>query len=426
MGRVWVAGELSNLFHAASGHVYFTLKDDDAQLRAALFRNAARRVPFELEEGQEVLAYGDASVYPARGELQLVVRQLEPRGLGALQLALEQLRRRLEAEGLFAAERKRPLPEHPRRVGVVTSGRGAAVRDVIQVSGRRYPAATLVVSETRVQGDGADLEIAEALERVVAHGEVDVVLVVRGGGSFEDLMAFNSEAVVRAIVDAPVPVVSGVGHETDVTLADLAADVRAPTPSAAAVVALPDRAALVQRLGGVLDDLEGAARGRLLRLRTRLDRERDALRALAPSARLAAQRARFEAARRALTQGWERTQWRRRSGFAAVAARLLAAPPDLEKRALRLASATRALTTGVDRRRAEAGARLAEAVGRLEALSPLGVVARGYGLVRRAADGAIVRDASQVALGDELDLTLARAEIRARVERARPRTDEPT
>jgi exodeoxyribonuclease VII large subunit len=232
VGRVWVVGEISNLRRAPSGHCYFTLKDDQAQLRAALFRSAAVRLPFDPEDGLEVVVEAEVTVYAQRGDLQLIVRQMEPRGQGALQLAFEQLRARLEAEGLFDPARKRALPAWPRRVGVVTSPSGAAVRDVIQVSGRRMPGIALLIAPARVQGDGAEDEIAAALAALGRVPDVDVILLVRGGGSLEDLRPFNTERVARAIAAARVPVVAGVGHEADVSIADLAADARAPTPSA--------------------------------------------------------------------------------------------------------------------------------------------------------------------------------------------------
>ena len=248
VGRVWVAGEISNLRRPASGHAYFTLKDGDAQLRAALFRGAARRLAFDPEDGMAVLAYGELTIYEPRGDLQLIVRALEPRGEGALQIAFEQLWARLEAEGLFDPERKRPLPPHPRRIGIVTSASGAALHDVLRVAAGRHGGTPLLLAPTRVQGDEAPREIVAALEAIAARPDIDVILLVRGGGSLEDLMAFNHESVARAIRAAPVPVVCGVGHEVDVTIADLAADLRAPTPSAAAMAAVPDGAALRDRL----------------------------------------------------------------------------------------------------------------------------------------------------------------------------------
>jgi exodeoxyribonuclease VII large subunit len=377
VGRLWLVGEVSNLHRASSGHLYFTLKDDGGQIRAALFRSAARRLAFDPEDGLEVLAYGDVTVYEPRGDLQIVVRRLEPRGLGALQLAFEQLRSRLEAEGLFDPQRKRPLPRLPARIGVVTSPSGAAIRDVIEVTGRRFPAAPLLIAATRVQGLGAEDEIAAALDAIGGRGDVDLILLVRGGGSLEDLQPFNTETVARAIVRSPVPVVSGVGHEVDVTIADLAADLRAPTPSAAAEQVLPDRALLRGDLERDWRRLRRAAAALLERFSSRLGRERDALRVLAPSARLAAQRSRLEAGARALERvvAVQLAGWR---------------------------------------------SRLAEQAGRLESLSPLGVLARGYALVRRSRDGAIVRSAGQVARGERLAIRVAEAELEASVASARP------
>jgi exodeoxyribonuclease VII large subunit len=376
VGRVWVQGEISNLHRAASGHCYFTLKDDRGQLRAALFRGAAQRLRFELEEGAEVIVSADVGVYEARGDLQLIVKNVEPVGLGALQLAFEQLRRKLGSEGLFDPDRKRPLPEIPMRVGVVTSPTSAAVRDVINVCGRRFPAATLLISPTRVQGEGSEDEIAEAIDALVAQGEVDVILVVRGGGSLEDLWAFNSEVVARAVARSTVPIISGVGHETDVTICDLVADLRAPTPSAAAELALPDRDSLAAALARALQQLVNSMRGRIESARSRHQRERDALRMLAPTARVAAQRARFAAAARALGQ--------------------LGRSLHLPGRGL-----------------------LAAQAARLDSLSPLAVLGRGYALVRRAADGAIVCRAGDVAEGDALSVRLAEIELDATVEGVR-------
>ncbi|MDP6977319.1 MAG: exodeoxyribonuclease VII large subunit [Myxococcota bacterium] len=378
VGRVFVQGEVSNLHRAGSGHIYFTLKDDRGQIRAALFRSSAQRVRFELEEGTEVIVGADVGVYEARGDLQLIVKSAEPVGKGALQLAFEQLRRRLESEGLFDEAHKEWPPELPKRVGVVTSPTSAAVRDVIHVTGRRYPGVPLLISPTRVQGEGAEFEIVAALEALLDHGECDVILIVRGGGSLEDLWAFNSEALARAVFDCPVPVISGVGHETDLTICDLVADVRAPTPSAAAELALPDRAALA---GGVRDRtrrLVAAMMDRLTHASARHEKERGALRMLAPTARLAARRIRFEAAARSLSRLGPR------------------------------------LTV-------DARGRLAAQAARLDSLSPLAVLSRGYALVRRKRDGAVVRRESEVAVGDALEVRLAEVDLEATVDIVRPR-----
>jgi len=303
---------------------------------------------------------GDLSVYEPRGDLQFIVRQLEPRGLGALQLAFEQLRARLEAEGLFDPDRKRALPARPSRIGVVTSPTGAAIRDVLEVTGRRYPAAAILIAATRVQGVGAEEEIAAALDALSAQPDLDLILLVRGGGSLEDLQAFNSEVVARAIARAAVPLVCGVGHEVDITIADLVADARAATPSVAAEMAVPDAADLRRHLARDWRRLLLAVRAVLERRTQTLARERDALQMLAPSARLAVQRARLGAAIHALL-------------------RVGAVPAERGR------------------------ARLAELAGRLDSLSPLAVLDRGYALVRRARDGAIPRTADQLERGDIAD-----------------------
>ena len=397
LGPVWVVGEISNLRRAGSGHAYFTLKDDDAQLRAVLFRGSAVRLPFDPEEGLEVIAGGELTVYGARGDLQLIVRQLEPRGRGALQLAFEQLRARLEAEGLFAPELKRALPGFPRRVGIVTSPSGAALHDVIHVTGRRFPATPLLLAPTRVQGAGAENEIAEALAKLARVPDVDVILLVRGGGSLEDLMAFNTERVARAIRACPVPVIAGVGHEVDITIADLAADARAATPSAAAERALPDRAALASELDARFRALARAGVAHARDSRRTLAGLVRALRAQAPTAQLTARRMRLAGLARSLAVAGGALARDQRTALAPISARLFAS-------AQRIAPPRRA--------------RLGTAAARLDALSPLAVLGRGYALAR-GPRGEILRDASAVAPGDEIALRLARGELTATVRAVR-------
>ena len=237
---VWVQGEISNFKRAPSGHAYFTLKDENSQLRSVMFKNQNRSLKFKLEDGLKILAWGRVNVYSPRGEYQLIVETMEPAGLGGLMLALEQLKAKLAAEGLFDVSRKRPLPRRPHNVGVVTSATGAAVRDIIRIIKRRSPGINILVSPTSVQGDKAPDEIVAALGRLTISGVPEVIIIGRGGGSIEDLWAFNDERVVRAIASCPVPIVSAVGHETDFTLSDLASDLRASTPSAAAELIAPD------------------------------------------------------------------------------------------------------------------------------------------------------------------------------------------
>jgi exodeoxyribonuclease VII large subunit len=376
VGSLWVVGEVSNLRRPASGHLYFTLKDAEGQLRAALFRGSARRLAFEPEDGLEVLVYGELTVYGERGELQIIVRELEPRGAGALQVAFEQLRRRLEAEGLFDAARKRALPRVPRRVGIATSASGAALRDVLEVARRRLPGLPLRLAACRVQGLGAEYSVVEALAALARHGDVDVILLVRGGGSLEDLQPFNSEALARAIADCAIPIVAGIGHETDVTIADLVADARAPTPSAAAELAIPDARSLANQLAQQRDRLARGMRAALERHRAAWLARDAALRAHAPAQRVALGRERLDAAHRILA---------------------------------------RAITSELARRRA----RLAQRAAALDSLSPLAVLGRGYGLVRRSRDGAIVREAHDAPPGEALDVRVARAQLAVTVVRTR-------
>jgi exodeoxyribonuclease VII large subunit len=380
IGAIWVVGEISNLRRIASGHTYFTLKDAEGQLRAALFRGSARRLAFEPEDGLEVLVYGQITVYGERGELQIVVRELEPRGVGALQLAFEQLRRRLDAEGLFAAARKRELPRVPRRVGIATSDSGAALRDVIEVARRRLPGLPLRLASCRVQGLGAEHAVADALELLAKFGEVDVILLVRGGGSLEDLQPFNSESLARAIAACAVPIVAGIGHEIDVTIADLVADARAPTPSAAAELAIPDARALAAGLARGRDRLVRAMRTALGQQRSAWLARDGSLRANAPAQRIALGRERLAAAERGLSR---------------------AAQNELERRRARLGRGAVAL----------------------DSLSPLAVLGRGYALVRRARDGAIVRDAGDALPGEALDVRVARAELEVQVVKSVGRVD---
>ena len=377
VGRVWVVGEISNLHRARSGHCYFTLKDEEGQLRAALFRGAAQRVRFELEEGLEVVVEAQVSIYAARGDLQLLVRGLEPRGVGALQLAFEQLRRRLQAAGLFDEARKRPIPPHPRRVGVVTSPTSAAIRDVLQVAARRFPSTPILISPCLVQGEDAPGQIAAALDRVGRVEDVDVILLVRGGGSLEDLFAFNSEGVAQALARSPRPVISGIGHETDLTIADLVADARAPTPSAAAMQALPDRVALARLVARDVSRLAEALGRRLEQARLRVERLGALLRARSPQARVALARTREARARVAALQ------------------------------------AIRGRVEGQRRR-------LSEAAARIDALSPLAVLGRGYAIARRERDGRILRSVDEVVLGERLELRLAVGRLGVEVDRIDP------
>jgi exodeoxyribonuclease VII large subunit len=418
VGVVWVAGEISNWKRQpSSGHCYFTLKDDQCQLAAVMFQRAAQVLVFRPADGMEVLVHARVSLYPARGALQLYVEAMEPRGLGALQLAYEQLKARLGAEGLFAAERKRPLPTWPRTIGVVTALRGAAVHDMRTVLQARWPMARVVVRPVRVQGTGAGRDIAAGIEDLNRLGGVEVVIVGRGGGSLEDLWAFNEEVVARAIARSAVPVVSAVGHEVDVTIADFVADARAPTPSAAAALVVPDGAevaARVERASGALADAlvrrVGGARQRLAALHRALGRPERRVADLVVRVDDLATRSRSALARRV---AWEQRE------LATLVERLARTGPVPGLRRLH-----ERLVRGAERLRFAAAVRVRQgraaceqAAARLEALSPLACLGRGYAIVRRGdAAGPVVRQAADLTCGDSVVLVFGRGRARARVD----------
>ncbi len=371
--EVWVAGEVSNLSRPRSGHCYFTLKDAEAQLRAVIWKMTAGRMPFELRDGLQIVCRGALEVYAARGTYQLTVRHVQPKGLGALELALRQLKARLEAEGLFDPALKRPLPRFPRRVALVTSPSGAAIRDFLQVLRRRWRGTDVLIVPTRVQGEGAAAEIAAAIARVDRlRRRPDCLVLARGGGSLEDLWAFNEEPVVRAIHACSIPVVSAVGHEIDVTLADLAADVRALTPSEAAERVAPDADEIANRLRQARQRLLTALKGKAASARGRL-------------ATLAALRVLRRPAERIHDLSRELDELQARAGRA-IGHRLRAAR-----------SAAGALT------------------GQLESLSPLAVLQRGYSLTRRESDERLIRDAAELHAGERIVTRFAQGQVVSRV-----------
>ena len=416
LSSVIVEGEISNCRQWSSGHIYFTLKDQHAQIRAVMFRMTARSLKFQPEDGMRVVVRGRVSVYEAKGEYQVICDALEPHGLGARQAAFDQLKRRLQGEGLFEASRKRPLPLLPRRIGVVTSLDGAAIRDIVRILTTRHPTARLVVRAARVQGEGAADDLIRALRAIVRVPDIDVVLIGRGGGSAEDLWAFNDEGLARAIAQCPVPVISCVGHEVDFTIADFVADVRAATPSNAAEIVVDradsfctriDRA--VERIHALTDAAVRRRADRIHRLRARLahwptavvmrERDRHQLQLRLRHAavrRLTRARLRLETLRR----GVERHEPRR-----AVAALRI-----------RAVQASGRLQTSMLRRRALATAGLGQLAARLDALSPLSVLGRGYAVCWNAARTAIIRSSSAVAQGDRVRVTLADGELGCRVE----------
>ena len=372
LSDLWVTGEVSNHVRAGSGHHYFTLRDAEGAIRCVQFR-PARGSEF-LQDGAQVLAHGRISIYTVRGDLQFYVDLVKPEGVGALQQAFEELQRRLDAEGLFGVARKRELPPFPRRIGVVTSPTGAVIQDITNVLRRRYPLAELVLAPTLVQGDTAAPGIVDAIGALNAEPGIDVIIIARGGGSIEDLWAFNEEIVARAIFASTIPIVSGVGHETDITIADLVADVRAPTPSAAAELVAPDRRELAAAVAGFAGTLSDRASHLVTDYRMRLDQAVDRLAFLAPDTR--APRQRVDDLLRAAGQAVGRS---------------------LEIHSERLRSLELLLS----------------------ALDPAAILARGYAVVR-GEDGTIIKTVAGLSPGDSLDIALADGEVGAEVRSLRP------
>lgn len=455
--QCWVMGEISNARPAPSGHLYFTLKDTHSAISVVMFRSAAARLRFKITDGMQVVVRGRVDLYEARGALQFYAEEMEPRGLGALQLAFEQLKERLAREGLFGQARKRALPFLPATVGIVTALGGAALRDIVTVALARYPTMHLIIRPARVQGAGAAGEITQAIDDLNADARAEVLIVGRGGGSLEDLWAFNEEAVARAIHRSQIPVISAVGHEIDYTIADFVADVRAPTPTAAAQLVVPDKAELRRRLDETAATLNGAVVSTLSNYRRVVDHFNSRLREPRVALRQARQRADEAAAElggafagrlgdrrrhvgvlaahlvppgalaRALRLGAERVALhlaqamgarfaRMRMRLDTMAARLGEAAPRAmaERRRAAVAAAAVRLGAAMERAQGRRSAELAALAARLDATSPLKVLERGYAVAINLRDGRAVIDATQVEVGDELDLRLSRGRLRAR------------
>lgn len=416
-GSLWLEAEISNFARPSSGHWYFSLKDAAAQVRCAMFRQRNMLCVFIARDGQKVLVRARVGLYEPRGEYQLIVDHMEDAGLGALKRQFEELSARLAAEGLFAQERKRPLPPLPKRIGVITSPTGAAIRDILQVLARRFAAVPVLIYPVPVQGASAAAEIIAALQLAGRRAECDVLILARGGGSLEDLWAFNDEALARAIVASPIPVVSGVGHEIDFTIADFAADVRAPTPSAAAEIVTPHSEEWLksfQRLG--LRVQRGMHR--------RLDAQGERLRWLSgraalvsPSARLAQQMQRLDDFEQRMARALRQILADRRSDLAARQSRLWQASPVARVRdiAARHGALQARLQAAAHEQLRRARERLLPLVRTLNAVSPLATLDRGYAIVSTAS-GDILRDAADAPAGTLIEARLARGRIRAKVE----------
>ena len=380
LARLWVEGELSNLARPASGHLYFSLKDKSAQVRAAFFRQRQRGPTIGLKDGDQVLVYGRVSIYEARGDYQLIVEQLEPAGEGALKRQFEVLKKMLAAEGLFDEDRKQELPRMPERIGVITSPTGAAIRDIISILRRRFPSIPVVIYPAAVQGDAAPPELITALETAIRRDECDVLIIGRGGGSLEDLWAFNDEKLARAIAESSIPIISAVGHEIDFTIADFVADVRAPTPSGAAELVVPDRDDWLRSINS-----------------------------------LAARIARL--GQRAIEDRGQTLDW--------LARRLAQSSPSatLQRSMSRLGSLRQRLMAGARSSLADNTHRLELAMRGLHAVSPLATLDRGYAIVEDAQSGKVLMSASDTAAGDDIRARLAHGELIATVKTTKKADD---
>jgi exodeoxyribonuclease VII large subunit len=415
---LWVEGEISNFSRPSSGHCYFTLKDSDSQIRCAMFRPKATNLRHAPKNGDQVLLRARVSLYPARGDYQLIVEHLEDAGEGALRRAFEQLKAKLQAEGLFAPEHKKPLPALPRRLGVITSPTGAAIRDVLTVLARRFPSLPVLIYPVPVQGAGAGEKIAETIRLASARREVDALLLTRGGGSLEDLWSFNEEVVARAIFDCKIPLVAAVGHEVDFTIADFVADARAPTPSAAAELLSPDgeawREALArqgERLHKLLQQQLSRTAERIGWLRRHLDQHHPRRRLMDANLRLDELEGRLQQAGRRRLREFEQ----RRDG---LTQRLHRQSPALRVQTLeaRRKELLHRLQFAMTCELREQEQTLMGLVRQLDVVSPLATLARGYAVIRREADGSIVRSTRKIRAGEPVSAQLAEGTLHCRVE----------
>jgi len=417
LGVIWVEGEVSNLSIPSSGHWYFSMKDRDAQLRCAMFRQRNMSLGFTLKAGQKILARGRVSLYEPRGEYQFIAEYLEEAGVGALKREFERLKAKLAAEGLFALERKRDLPRFPRRIGVITSPTGAALRDILHILGRRFPPAAVLIYPTPVQGDAAVPAIVDAIRTASSRAECDVLIVARGGGSIEDLWAFNDEGVARAIHGSSVPIVSGIGHEIDFTIADFVADARAPTPSGAAELVAPDRNACLEALARTVERLSACMRRELRSVTSRFGGASLRLNLAHPGVRLNQQSQRLDDLEQRLSGAIRAALHSDRTRVSEMFTRLVHRSPEhrLREHKIHRGQLDGRLKHAMKSMLARMDHRLGLAIRTLNTVSPLATLGRGFALVKRASDGSLVTDANSVEVGDEIQARLAHGTLTARV-----------
>jgi exodeoxyribonuclease VII large subunit len=407
--RILLEAEISNLSRPASGHLYFSLKDEKAQIRCAFFRSSAARAAFRPENGMRVLARGRIGLYEPRGEYQMIIDSLQDAGEGLLQRRFEELKNRLEKEGLFDTARKRPLPVYPGRIAVITSPGGAAVRDILHVFARRWPAASIRIYPASVQGSEAPAEILRALQAANRHGWAELLIVARGGGSLEDLMAFNDEAVARAIHASSLPVISAVGHETDFSISDFVADLRAPTPSAAAELVTPDRVALAASIRRLERQLHQRMSDRLQREGQRLDHALHRLQQRHPVNRLAEQARQLQATRSSLKRSMGATLERCSLRLENLMRRLALRHParDIAERSARVDAAAHSMRRALLRNLVERRMQLKDLARTLNAVSPLATLGRGYAVLLSGTGDSVISRAAAVAAGEEITAQLA-------------------
>ncbi len=424
----WVEGEISNLRNPDSGHLYFTLKEESAQIRVVMFRSSAKLLRFRPENGLHVTVRGRITVYEDRGELQISAEFMEPQGAGALQLAFEQLKARLEAEGLFDAARKRPIPALPLRIGIITSPQGAAVRDILNILARRHHSASVLIYPAQVQGESASIEVTAGLQHFNRMREVEVIIIARGGGSAEDLAAFNHEGLARAVAASKIPVISAIGHETDFTIVDFVADLRAPTPSAAAELVIRSRQEIEAQAEDLYRRLDRAIRYRLLMARQELSErtQQGAFARMMDGINRRQQRLDEVSFRLERAEGQLLERCHRRWEIASAAVRHYDVRQRLGAIRQRLDSETVSLASAARARLLAGRAALDRRTAALEALSPVAILNRGYALVFDA-NGQLVKDAERLKPGDDISARLARGQVRARVNsvEAAPESDGP-
>jgi exodeoxyribonuclease VII large subunit len=414
--HLWVEGEISNLRLPGSGHLYFTLKDESAQLRAVMFRLQRRLLKFEPDDGLQVICYGRLTVYELRGEYQIVLDHMEPKGLGALQLAFEQLKERLSKEGLFDPAHKKPIPHLPQRIGIVTSPTGAAIRDILQIIDRRFANVHILLYPVRVQGAGAAQEIAQAIDELNRWPGIDVIIVGRGGGSLEDLWAFNEEAVARAIFRSQIPIISAVGHEVDFTIADFVADLRAPTPSAAAELVVRNKVELVQSLESLGRRLHHAGRTVLANRQERLSSFIHRL--VDPRRRLSDVRLRLDDLGLRLANAMRQSLSRKQDRLKSRADGLIHLYPGrrVTEHAQRVSQLSRQMAVALRTRLRLLRQRTEGCQGKLQTLSPLAVLERGYSIARLLPSRKVIRRASDLKMASRVNVKVHRGEFIARVE----------